>query len=171
MCMCIILIFLLLLLWLWLWLLLLLLYYSTIHNIACITILSPPYSYLSLGVSHCASSDACVLAIEGYHDFIGNCIGRGNRRIFALFLLLAGLTCALFTVLSWTAHMQGLCPHLASNKGATRLLILGCSVSLFLISHPSVCLSIHVMSPSNQPQRCNHTYFTLPVSSHFLSAP
>ena len=100
-------------------LLLLLLYHNTIRNIAFIIILSSPYSSLSLGVSHCASSDACVLAIEGYHDFIGNCIGRGNRRLFALFLLLAGLTCAMFTVLSWTAHMQGLCPHLASNKGST----------------------------------------------------
>ena len=78
-------------------------------------------SAIVTGVSHCASSGACVLAIEGYHDFVGNSIGRGNRRLFALFLLLAGLTCALFAVLSWSAHMHGLCPNLPNDKGTTTL--------------------------------------------------
>lgn len=56
------------------------------------------------GVAHCSSIEACVLGIEGHHDFVGNCIGRGNRRLFATFLLLATATAGLFAILSYSAH-------------------------------------------------------------------
>jgi len=63
------------------------------------------------GVAHCASFDACVVGIEGFHDFVGTCVGRGNRRLFAAFLAVGACTCAVFVCLSLAAHWRGLCPR------------------------------------------------------------
>jgi hypothetical protein len=52
-----------------------------------------------------------VVGIEGFHDFVGTCVGRGNRRLFAAFLAVAACTCAVFVCLSLAAHWRGLCPR------------------------------------------------------------
>eukprot|EP01042_Synura_sphagnicola_P017255 gene17255-21806_t len=51
-------------------------------------------SSLSLAVS-CASCNVCVVGLDHHCPFVNNCVGRGNRRLFVWFTIVAAFGCGL----------------------------------------------------------------------------
>ena len=73
----------------------------------CTTCLTDLNQLRARGVSHCASSGACVLAIEGYHDFIGEQQKRSDSPIVVPLILLMQLSLQWYCVVQYstTQHL------------------------------------------------------------------
>lgn len=52
----------------------------------------------------------CVVSLDHHCPFVCNCVGRGNRRMFVLFLLSAATGCMYFVLLSLYAQYAVYCP-------------------------------------------------------------
>lgn len=57
---------------------------------------------------HCSDCNKCVLASDHHCSYLGNCITKGNRRLYCWFLLFACITGVLFTVTSFMVQYNAL---------------------------------------------------------------
>jgi hypothetical protein len=62
-----------------------------------------------------------VVNLDHHCPFVNNCVGKGNRRVFVLFTLLASTGCALVFFLSLHVQSHYLC---AESKGMVSLSLL-----------------------------------------------
>mmetsp|Transcript_421 Transcript_421/g.733 ORF Transcript_421/g.733 Transcript_421/m.733 type:complete len:708 (+) Transcript_421:38-2161(+) len=55
----------------------------------------------SMASMHCSKCNRCIVSLDHHCPFICNCVGRGNRRMFVMFLLSASVGCLMFAALAW----------------------------------------------------------------------
>jgi hypothetical protein len=63
----------------------------------------------SLASIHCSKCNLCVVDLDHHCPFVCNCVGRGNRRVFVFFTLLASLGCLLVAVTTFMAEYDHFC--------------------------------------------------------------
>ena len=61
--------------------------------------------------NHCSYCKACICVLDHHCNFVDNCIGRGNRRVFVLFTLSASVGTMLISVLSYRVQVEEHSPY------------------------------------------------------------
>mmetsp|Transcript_22961 Transcript_22961/g.38431 ORF Transcript_22961/g.38431 Transcript_22961/m.38431 type:complete len:425 (-) Transcript_22961:36-1310(-) len=64
----------------------------------------------SLASTHCSECNRCMMSVDHHCLFVCNCIGRGNRRMFTLFLASASLGCSMFVIVALYMTYTEYCP-------------------------------------------------------------
>mmetsp|Transcript_27769 Transcript_27769/g.61492 ORF Transcript_27769/g.61492 Transcript_27769/m.61492 type:complete len:609 (+) Transcript_27769:163-1989(+) len=81
----------------------------------------------SLASLHCSKCNRCVVGVDHHCPFIVNCVGKGNRRIFVLFLFTAALGCEMFAcVCVWHMHFRSPCAAADSETWGALLAVQAC---------------------------------------------
>ena len=57
----------------------------------------------------------CVLSLDHHCPFVCNCVGRGNRRMFVLFLVSSSTGCIFFVLMSLYVQYAAFCPSATSQ--------------------------------------------------------
>lgn len=63
-----------------------------------------------LATTHCKYCNRCVIGLNFHHHVLNTCIGKGNRRLYFVFVVLLTLFCGVYWYVSFSIHHQVFCP-------------------------------------------------------------
>ena len=69
------------------------------------------------GAHHCSKCNACMVGLDHHCQFVNNCVGIGNRRVFVLFAAVTALSCLTATAITIYDPTPTPCGNLLSMNG------------------------------------------------------
>lgn len=73
--------------------------------------------------SHCHECNLCVLDVDHHASFLNNCVGRGNRRLYATLLMAGAITYTLYIISLYFFHFA-LCPEASHSFLETEICVI-----------------------------------------------
>jgi hypothetical protein len=110
-------------------------------------------------VVHCSRCNACVVDIDNHCPALMNCVGKGNRRMFVLLLLLGIVISMVYTVSVFHAEKLVYCPGLQgifwgffpvqyciSSQNPALFLTFFCSLAMLVVCFNNFIMELYFIS-------------------------